>query len=971
MVDLLARLQAALGHRYTIERELGRGGMATVYLAADLKHHRRVAIKVLKPELAAALGPDRFLREIETAARLNHPHILPLHDSGQAGGSLYYVMPYIEGESLRDRLEREGPLPVEDALRITREVAGALSYAHSHDVVHRDIKPENILLSGGEAVVADFGIARAITQAAGSKLTETGIPIGTPAYMSPEQASGGGPIDGRSDVYSLACVLYEMLVGEPPYTGPSAQVVIAKRFTDPVPSVRRLRETVPPALDATVSRALAKEPADRFVSAARFADALTPSAAPSVRPWFSRRRILLAGAITAATAALVVTVLRWRAGPGRALDANLIAVAPFEVLDPKLDLWREGMVDLLSRQLDGAGALRTVPPSIVLRRWSGPSDAASATEVARRTGARLAVFGALVGSGTDSVQLTATLFDAGARTPVGEIKLRSSTTRMDGLVDSLAVHLLGELARVRPVVAVRRASLGSISLPALKAFLEGERFYRQANTDSALAYYQRSVELDSSFCLGWRRLGQVTEWSTFSGDSLARVYLLRAGRLNHGLPPRESLLVASESLFEALYEMQEPFWFEYRNRLFTTLEAAARLFPNDPEVWYELGEAREHWPLGGRNVSEHALEGFSRAIALDSSFTPGYFHTAELGLWQGGPAEARHYLAAYLAHAAPLVSARGDPWASGMALTYKLLDSDATPAQREFWISSASDAALFGALNALPASRDSAETEVRVARAFAGHHPTGNDSWERSRRLWLAFSLARRGHLREAYAAGGADPEVVWRLAPYSLRLRGPAADSTAAFFGRLLRARPLPYGALYTAAGWWSVRRDSTSLRSLSRRMDQALEASKKKSAVYHYALYGATSTNAYLALARGDTAEAVRTLLALPDSVCWWSQCAFDRLTTGELLAGTGKWREAAALFERPLPAALYWGRLEGLWWLERARVWERLGRRDDAACEYGYVVDVWRNADEELQPYVAEARAALARLNAEPRR
>src|SRR5213596_2875660 len=285
MADLLARLQAALGDRYTIERELGRGGMATVYLAADLRHGRPVAIKVLRPEIAATLGPERFLREIETAARLNHPHILPLHDSGQAGGSLYYVMPYIEGESLRDRLEREGPLPVEDALRITREVAGALSYAHSHDVVHRDIKPENILLSGGEAVVADFGIARAITQAAGSKLTETGIPIGTPAYMSPEQASGGGPIDGRSDVYSLACVLYEMLVGEPPYTGPSAQVVIAKRFTDPVPSVRRLREGVPPAIDAAVSRALAKAAVDRFATAALFAEALAaPPPVPAPVP---------------------------------------------------------------------------------------------------------------------------------------------------------------------------------------------------------------------------------------------------------------------------------------------------------------------------------------------------------------------------------------------------------------------------------------------------------------------------------------------------------------------------------------------------------------------------------------------------------------------------------------------------------------------------------------------------------------
>src|SRR5256884_3545141 len=293
LIDPLARVQAALAGRYTIERELGRGGMAAVYLAQDRKHHRPVAIKVLKPELAAALGPERFLREIDTAARLTHPHILPLHDSGEAAGLLYYVMPYVEGETLRDRLEREGQLPLEEAVRITREVASALSYAHSHDVVHRDIKPENILLSGGEAVVADFGIARAITQAAGTRLTETGIRVGTPAYMSPEQASGGGPLDGRSDVYSLACVLYEMLVGEPPYTGPSAQVVIAKRFTDPVPSVRRLRETIPPAIDAAVSQALAKAPADRFVSAAQVAEALTASAAPSALPSFSRSRVLL------------------------------------------------------------------------------------------------------------------------------------------------------------------------------------------------------------------------------------------------------------------------------------------------------------------------------------------------------------------------------------------------------------------------------------------------------------------------------------------------------------------------------------------------------------------------------------------------------------------------------------------------------------------------------------------------------
>src|SRR5437899_3049057 len=239
LTDPLARLQAALAGRYTIERELGRGGMATVYLAQDRKHHRQVAVKVLKPDLAAALGPERFLREIDTAARLNHPHILPLHDSGEAEGFLFYIMPYVEGETLRNRLDGAGQLPLAEAVQITREVADALRYAHRHDVVHRDIKPENILFEAGHAVVTDFGIARAITAAGGEKLTGTGIAVGTPGYMSPEQGAASARVDERSDIYSLACVLYEMLVGEPPYTGPSAQVVIAKRFTDPVPSVRR------------------------------------------------------------------------------------------------------------------------------------------------------------------------------------------------------------------------------------------------------------------------------------------------------------------------------------------------------------------------------------------------------------------------------------------------------------------------------------------------------------------------------------------------------------------------------------------------------------------------------------------------------------------------------------------------------------------------------------------------------------
>ena len=278
MTDLLPHVRAALAGGYAIERELGRGGMATVYLAQDLKHHRPVAIKVLAPELAAALGRERFLREIETAARLTHPHILPLHDSGEADGLLYYVMPYVEGESLRDRLDREKQLAIADAVTITCAVANALSYAHSHDVVHRDVKPENILLSNDEAIVADFGIAAAIDAAGGGKLTRTGIVLGTPAYMSPEQGAGDQTLDGRSDVYSLGCVLYEMLAGEPPFTGPTSQAIIAKRFTDPVPSARRLRETVPPPMDQAIAKALARAPADRFATTHQFAEALRASA---------------------------------------------------------------------------------------------------------------------------------------------------------------------------------------------------------------------------------------------------------------------------------------------------------------------------------------------------------------------------------------------------------------------------------------------------------------------------------------------------------------------------------------------------------------------------------------------------------------------------------------------------------------------------------------------------------------------
>ncbi len=289
LTKLLGRVKHALADRYDVQIELGRGGMALVYLAEDIKHRRQVAIKVLRPEITGSIGAERFLREIEISARLSHPNILTLIDSGEADSLLFYVMPYVEGESLRDRMTRENQLPVDEALRITREIADALHYAHSKGIIHRDIKPENILLEAGHAVVADFGIARAVSEAGGTQLTKTGYAVGTPAYMSPEQALGHRDIDHRTDMYSLGCLLYEMLGGEPPYMGATPQAILARKAVDPVRSIRVVRAAVPESLEIAVTKALGRDPEDRYATVQEFAEALEQEPAPpKKKSWIGR-----------------------------------------------------------------------------------------------------------------------------------------------------------------------------------------------------------------------------------------------------------------------------------------------------------------------------------------------------------------------------------------------------------------------------------------------------------------------------------------------------------------------------------------------------------------------------------------------------------------------------------------------------------------------------------------------------------
>jgi TolB-like protein/tetratricopeptide (TPR) repeat protein len=399
------RAKQALADRYDLEGEIGSGGMAVVYRATDLKHDRSVAIKILRPDIASSVGPERFLREIEIASRLQHPNLVALFDSGQADDLLYYVMPYVEGESLRARLDREKQLPVDEAEKIVDDIAEGLEYAHQQGVVHRDIKPENILLTQGGAVLADFGIAQAVQQAGGEKLTKSGVAVGTPVYMAPEQAGGIGAVDFRADQYALACVLYEMLVGEPPFTGPTPQVILARHATDPVPSIRSARSTVPEGMEQAVLRALAKTPADRFPSATGFVEALGQEAVTTGRgrlvPWI-------------AVAAVAGAVL-WATLPSEApdvapeLDPRVVLIVPFENLtgDPEhqtlgLEVWQ--LLNLELNQLDELEA-------VSLDASRAVDSSTTPVEVATAVGAGTIVQGSYTQSG-DQLRFTVELRDA-------------------------------------------------------------------------------------------------------------------------------------------------------------------------------------------------------------------------------------------------------------------------------------------------------------------------------------------------------------------------------------------------------------------------------------------------------------------------------------------------------------------------------------------------------------------------------
>ncbi len=626
MIDLLDGIRFAVAERYTIERELGRGGTATVFLAKDLKHHRAVAIKVLRPDLANLLGRERFLREIEIAANLQHPNILPLYDSGAGNGLLYYVMPYVAGESLRARLDRERQLPLEDALQIAREVADALGYAHAHGVIHRDIKPGNILLSGGHALVSDFGIARAIAVAGGGGLTDSGFAVGTPGYMSPEQAGGKDPVDGRSDVYALGCVLYEMLVGEPPFTGPTPQAVLARHMQERPPSLRVVRPTVPPAIEEAIETALAKVPADRFPTASQFVAALSgASRLPHSQrrlQWRWRNAPLVAGA-----AALGLAVVLWRlvvAAPPR-LDPQRLVVYPLVVsgAGARDTILAENVTDALREALSSTGYVKGVDGWHLLDerqrshlRALPPERAGS---LARRQHAGFCVGGQILLG--DSVRLFLQFQDLTADSSLSRQLVFGPTVGAWSMGVRAARELLPLLIPAGRVADLM--SLGNPSPAATASFLQGERAYRRGRFKEALEHYRDAVRADSNFALAALKGAQSASWDgrMTEAKQLIRVALVRGAVL----PPRYAHLARG---FDAYLDFRA--------------DSAARHFrqtldldPEWPEAWMRLGEVYTHLLPRDSPLDSLAEAAFAETHRLDPGFAPVLYHLIEIALRKG------------------------------------------------------------------------------------------------------------------------------------------------------------------------------------------------------------------------------------------------------------------------------------------------------------------------------------------------
>ncbi len=635
-----------LADRYRIERELGQGGMATVYLAHDLKHDRQVAIKVLKPELGAVLGGERFLAEIKVTANLQHPNLLPLFDSGEADGMLYYVMPYIEGETLRARLQREQQLPVDETIRMVALMAGALDFAHARGVVHRDLKPENILIQAGQPIVADFGIALAVRNAGGERITQTGLSLGTPHYMSPEQAAGDRTVDARTDQYALGALTYEMLTGEPPHAGATAQVIIARLMTETPRSITSARPAVTKQVDVAVQRALSKSPADRFATCGDFAHAMTSGAVPVVTS--PKSRLWLVVGVLAVVAVIVAGVVFQRRAPAAGANLSSIAVLPFA--DRSGDGTDAHLGDGIAETL--ISALAKVAGLEVTARTSAFSFRGKEDNLAE-IGKALSVATVLEGSVQrvgDRIRITSQLVNvATGRTMWSETFDRGAAdifAVQDEVASAVITALKGRVLAEQTAVHTANATRDP---EAYDLYLRGRFHWSRRNAadlTTAIGLFESAIARDSNFALAWTGLADAWVTSAFwSGNATAALPRARAAveravaldpQSGEALATKAYLLSvqdwnwnASDSVFR-LAVARSPRsatalkWhadllgvLEHRQESLALLGQARDLDPLSPIIYYNIG-----YEQMGLGRSDDALASFEKGLDLDPAFPP-------------------------------------------------------------------------------------------------------------------------------------------------------------------------------------------------------------------------------------------------------------------------------------------------------------------------------------------------------------
>jgi serine/threonine-protein kinase len=997
---LSSQFEAALAGRYRIDRKLGEGGMSVVFLARDLRHDRRVAVKMLRPELTAAIGSDRFLREIRIIAGLQHPHILPLHDSGDAGGSLYYVMPFVEGESLRARLDRGGPLPPAEALQIAREVASALDYAHAQGVIHRDIKPENILLTGQHAIVADFGIARAVDAAGGASVTATGVVVGTPAYMSPEQAAGE-PVDARSDQYSLACVMYEMLSGAAPFAGTTPREVMARHAIEPVPPLASVRPDLPPVLSQALARALEKYPSARYRSAGSMVAAMEGTATPAGStlsvPAAARKRpgrghTLAALAIVVAMAAAVATwTLRRRppepAAPAPAGAATAVAVLPFAVSGSDTLGLSEGLVGLLGTKLDGAGDLRAVDSRALLSHVAqkpsarvGPEEAAV---VARHFGAGLYVLGDVVQI-PGRLRLSAAMYAPGRGDAVARAEAEGDVARLFELVDQLTARLLagysGRESRVSGIAAVTTASL-----PALKAYLEGEAALRGARFDQAIDGFRRAIAADSTFALAWYRLSVAAEWLT--RDQLVASAAERAAQLADRLPERE------QRLLEARRAGRRGA-FEDALRRYQSIIAA---YPEDLEAWIQLGELQFHFgPWRARSVTE-ARPAWERVLALDPGEVAARVHLARIAAFERHPAEVDSLVRQIVARSGQPNAAPSTRSEELEMLALRALAVGDTAEKRRVMAEMERVGDLTLMLSTWEAASFARDVPSAIAIARLLTQPERSAPARAAGLLTVGMLEAARGRVAEARRlldlAEATDPSraraavVLLALAPIVKtpagelrRLRTmiqaapePEPDESRAglsvYFQRPPRtqherSRIYLSGILSARLGdRTQAARDAAELDALARSDSSSMAADF------------ARGVRAELAMMSGDVAGALREVEGLQHETYYVTAFAFpelsqarERFLRGEALARLGRADEALPWFGSFAEFSPYDMLYSAIGLKRRGELLDSLGRKPEAAAAYREFLALWQEADPELQPIVREARAALKAVSGE---